>query len=63
MWYHFDLTDTLSRVNRQSYFNTAADFKDSELVLQDFIRRYTDETAALPLTPDNANIGPGTVPI
>lgn len=63
MWYHFDLNETLNRVHRQSYFNSAADFKDSELVLQDFIRRYTDETQSLPLTPENSLIGPGNVPI
>lgn len=58
MWYGHDLSETLGRVHRQSYKNTAEDFKDSELILQDFIRRYSDETAALPLNSKNARIGP-----
>lgn len=58
MWYRCDLQRTLERVHRQSYFNSGEDFKDSELILQDFIRRYTDETEHLPITTDNAIIGP-----
>jgi len=58
MWYKCDFKNTLKRVHRQSYFNTGEDFKDSELILQDFIRRYTDETQALPINTDNATIGP-----
>lgn len=58
MWYKCDLKRTLERVHRQSYFNSGEDFKDSELILQDFIRRYTDETQALPITTENATIGP-----
>ena len=58
IWYQLDLNETLSRCKRQSYFNTSEDFKDAELILQDFIRRHTDETQALPLTTDNAHIGP-----
>lgn len=60
MWYRCDLERTLHRVHRQSYFNSGEDFKDSELILQDFIRRYTDETEHLPITTDNAIIGPLT---
>merc|ERR1711976_86334 len=57
-WFNCDLEETLSRCNRQSYTNTSADFKNSELILQDFIRRHTDETAAFPITIENAKIGP-----
>jgi hypothetical protein len=57
IWYELDLTDTLGRSQRQSYLNTSEDFKDAELILQDFIRRYTDETQPLPLTTKNALIG------
>ena len=53
----------MDRVHRQSFTNSQEDFKNSELILQDFIRRYTDETTALPLTPSNARIGPGYIPI
>ena len=58
VWFNQDLTEVLDRVHRQSYTNSAADFKDSELILQDFIRRYTDETQALPLNHAGARIGP-----
>lgn len=58
IWYHLDLKETLERCKRQSYFNSSEDFKDAELILQDFIRRHTDETLPLPLTIDNAKIGP-----
>ena len=51
------MEETLSRVHRQSFKNDATDFADSELILQDFIRRYTDETAEKPLNVNNALIG------
>lgn len=63
IWYQLDLKETLSRCHRQSYFNTSEDFKDAELILQDFIRRYTDETQSLPITTENAKIGPDTLPL
>ena len=63
MWFNCDLEETLSRCNRQSYTNTSEDFKNAELVLQDFIRRHTDETQALPLTAENAKIGPDNYPL
>lgn len=56
-WFQQDLRTTMDRIHRQSYKNSSEDFKDSELVLQDFIRRYTDETHALPLTSKNARLG------
>ena len=58
IWYQLDLKNTLQRCKRQSYLNSSEDFKDAELILQDFIRRHTDETQPLPLTVDNALIGP-----
>ena len=58
VWFGYDFKETVEKVHRQSYKNSAEDFKDSELILQDFIRRYTDETSELPLTADNARIGP-----
>ena len=58
IWYKLDLKNTIMRIGRQSYKNSSEDFKDSELILQDFIRRYTDETQTLPLTVENAIIGP-----
>ena len=39
----------MTRCHRQSFKNDASDFADSELLLQDFIRRYTDETEEKPL--------------
>lgn len=39
-----DLDETLAKVHRQANNHDASDFKDSELILQDFIRRYSDES-------------------
>ena len=49
VWYSADLQETLIRCHRQSYKNDASDFADSELLLQDFVRRYSDDTEAKPL--------------
>lgn len=49
VWYTADLQETMTRCHRQSFKNDASDFADSELLLQDFIRRYTDETEERPL--------------
>lgn len=49
VWFHADLEETLARVHRQANNHDASDFKDSELILQDFIRRYSD-----PRNPDEA---------
>ena len=57
VWFTADLQETLMRCHRQSFKNDASDFADSELLLQDFVRRYTDETAEKPLTSKNALIG------
>ena len=57
IWYAADLKETLLRVHRQAYNNHSSDFKDSELILQDFVRRYTDETKEFPLDFGDARIG------
>ena len=57
VWYTADLEETLLRCHRQSFKNDSSDFADSELLLQDFVRRYTDETVEKPLTVSNATIG------
>ena len=57
VWYTADLQETLIRVHRQSWNNHASDFADSELLLQDFIRRYTDDTLAKPLNTRDHLIG------
>ena len=57
IWYTADLQETLMRCHRQSFKNDASDFADSELLLQDFIRRYTDDTAEKPLKIGQARIG------
>merc|ERR1711907_652969 len=49
VWYSADLQETLIRCHRQSFKNDASDFADSELLLQDFVRRYTDDTLEKPL--------------
>jgi len=49
IWYSADLQETLIRCHRQSFKNDASDFADSELLLQDFVRRYSDDTDAKPL--------------
>ena len=43
LWVQCDLLETVAMVHRQANNHDASDFKDSELILQDFIRRYSDE--------------------
>jgi hypothetical protein len=57
IWFTADLQETLMRCHRQSFKNDASDFADSELLLQDFVRRYSDDTAEKPLTIGTARIG------
>jgi hypothetical protein len=57
IWFTADLQETLMRCHRQSFKNDASDFADSELLLQDFVRRYSDDTLEKPLTIGNARIG------
>lgn len=46
-WVYFneDLRETLERVHRQANDHSERDFQDTELVLQDFLRRYSDPRA------------------
>ena len=57
VWYSADLQETLIRCHRQSFKNDASDFADSELLLQDFIRRYSDDTLEKPLKVGRDRIG------
>ena len=57
VWYTADLKETLIRCHRQSFKNDASDFADSELLLQDFVRRYTDDTLEKPLKIGEHKIG------
>ena len=42
VYFNEDLQETLASVHRQANNHHASDFKDSELILQDFIARYSD---------------------
>ena len=57
VWYSADLEETLIRCHRQSWKNDKSDFADSELLLQDFVRRYSDDTAEKPLQIGQHRIG------
>jgi len=57
IWFTADLQETLMRCHRQSFKNDPSDFADSELLLQDFVRRYSDDTLEKPLTIGTARIG------
>ena len=48
IWWSEDFKETLGKIYRQANNNSASDFKDSELVLQDFINRYVDASASSP---------------
>jgi hypothetical protein len=56
VWWNQDLKETLARVHRQANDHEASDFKDSELLLQDFINRYTDPNSASPMV-NALNVG------
>lgn len=49
IWWTEDFAETLNRVHRQANDHEATDFKDSEIVLQDFIDRYVDPAHKNPL--------------
>ena len=49
LWWNEDFKETLFRVHRGANNHDASDFKDSELILQDFIRRYTNPADSKPL--------------
>jgi hypothetical protein len=57
VWWSADLQETLIRCHRQNFNNDASDFADSELLLQDFVRRYSDDTLEKPLRIGEARIG------
>ena len=57
VWWSADLQETLIRCHRQNFNNDASDFADSELLLQDFVRRYTDDTLEKPLRIGEHKIG------
>ena len=57
VWWSADLQETLIRCHRQSFKNDASDFADSELLLQDFVRRYSDDTLERPLQVGQHRIG------
>ena len=57
IWYTADLQETLIRTYRQSFKNDSPDFADSELLLEDFSRCYSDDTLEKPLTISNSSIG------
>ena len=57
VWYSADLEETLIRCHRQSWKNDKSDFADSELLLQDFVRRYSDDTLKQPLQIGTHRIG------
>jgi len=50
IWWFEDFKETLYRVHRQGNDHDSSDFKDSEIILQDFIRRYTDSKSKMPIT-------------
>ncbi|KAM3138013.1 hypothetical protein pb186bvf_009908 [Paramecium bursaria] len=49
VWWYEDYKETLGRVHRQANDHEASDFKDSEIILQDFIKRYTNPKENRPL--------------
>lgn len=44
VYFQEDLRETLDKVHRQANEHKESDFADSELLLQDFIRRHSDES-------------------
>ena len=49
IWWQEDLRETVGKIARQANNHHASDFKDSELILQDFIDRYVDPSAKSPM--------------
>jgi hypothetical protein len=49
VWWKADFTETLGKIYRQGNDNKASDFKDSELLLQDFIDRYVNPNDKSPM--------------
>lgn len=44
VWWSQDFKETLAKVYRQANDHSSSDYKDSELILQDFINRYVDQS-------------------
>ena len=53
VWWNEDFKETLAKVYRQANNHDSSDFADSEVVLQDFIKRYSDPTKKIPYDPSN----------
>ena len=49
VWWKADFKETMQKIYRQGNDNKASDFKDSELLLQDFINRYVDPNSESPM--------------
>ena len=49
VYWKADFLETLGKIYRQGNDNAPSDFKDSELLLQDFINRYVDPTSQSPM--------------
>jgi hypothetical protein len=49
VYWREDFVETMKKVYRQANDNEASDFKDSELLLQDFLNRYTDPSSSEPM--------------
>ena len=57
IWFTADLQETIMRTHRQSFKNHFSDIADSEILLEDFIRRYADDKLDKPLKIGSARIG------
>ena len=49
VWWRADFAETMAKIYRQGNDNKPSDFKDSELLLQDFINRYVDPSDESPM--------------
>jgi hypothetical protein len=49
IWFAEDFKETMGKVHRQANNHHASDFKDSELIIQDFINRYVDVNSESPM--------------
>ena len=49
VWWFDDFKETMGKIYRQANDHKASDFKDAELILQDFINRYVDPSAKSPM--------------
>ncbi len=49
VWWKADFTETMGKIYRQGNDNNPIDFKDSELLIQDFISRYVDPNDKSPM--------------